>query len=134
MNYWLVKTEPDTFSWEDLVREKNSIWDGVRNFKARSNLKAMKKGDVVFIYHTGDEKSVIGTSKVTKESYPDPKDKDWVVVELAPQKKLKNPVTLARIKSDKRLANMVLARAPRLSVQPVKPEEFEIIIGISEEK
>ncbi|HEU5291347.1 MAG TPA: EVE domain-containing protein, partial [Cyclobacteriaceae bacterium] len=75
MNYWLVKTEPETFSWDDLVREKKSVWDGVRNFQARTNLKSMKKDDVVFIYHTGEEKSIIGLAKIVKEAYPDPKDK-----------------------------------------------------------
>jgi predicted RNA-binding protein with PUA-like domain len=132
MNYWLVKTEPDTFSWDDLVKEKESVWDGVRNFQARSNLKSMKKGDVVFIYHTGEEKSIIGTSKVIKEAYPDPKDKDWVVVNLAPEKKLKKTVSLSQIKGDKRLADMVLVRASRLSVQPVKQAEFDLIISLSE--
>jgi predicted RNA-binding protein with PUA-like domain len=134
MNYWLLKTEPETYSWDDLVREKKATWDGVRNFQARSNMKAMKKGDIVFIYHTGDEKSIVGTAKVLKEHYPDPKDNDWVVVDLAPEKKLKNPVSLSQIKADKRLANMVLVRAARLSVQPVKPEEFDHIVGLSEGK
>lgn len=131
MNYWLVKTEPDTYSWDDLVKDKKAVWDGVRNFQARSNMKAMKKGDTVFIYHTGDEKAVIGTGKISKEHYPEPADKDWVVVEITPDKKLKNPVSLARIKSDKRLANMVLVRAARLSVQPVRPEEFDIVLELS---
>lgn len=132
MNYWLVKTEPETYSWDDLVKDKKTTWDGVRNFQARTHLKAMQKGDVVFIYHTGDEKSIIGTSKVLKEPYPDPKDKDWVVVDLTPEKKLKKPISLSQIKADKRLANMVLVRASRLSVQPVKPEEFDLIISLSE--
>lgn len=133
MNYWLVKTEPDTYSWDDLVNDKKTTWDGVRNFQARSHLKSMKKGDVVFIYHTGDEKSVIGTSKVLKEAYPDPKDKDWVVIDLAPEKKLKKAISLSQIKSDKRLSDMVLVRASRLSVQPVKPAEFDYILSLSEE-
>jgi predicted RNA-binding protein with PUA-like domain len=132
MNYWLVKTEPETYSWDDLVKDKKTTWDGVRNFHARSNLKEMKKGDVVFIYHTGDEKAVIGISKVQKEPYPEPKDKDWIAVDLTPDKKLKKPVSLSQIKADKRLANMVLVRASRLSVQPVKPEEFDLIIALSE--
>jgi predicted RNA-binding protein with PUA-like domain len=104
----------------------------VRNFKARSNLKAMKKGDVVFIYHTGDEKAVIGTAKVLKEHYPDPKDKDWVVVDLVPEKKLKKPVSLSQVKADKRLTDMVLVRAPRLSVQPVKETEFDLIMELGD--
>ena len=134
MNYWLVKTEPDTYSWDDLVKEKVGTWDGVRNFQARSNMKAMKNGDQVFIYHTGDEKAVIGIAKVVKEPYPEPKDKDWVAVDLAAGKKLKKPVTLSQIKADKRFANMVLVRASRLSVQPVKPEESDLIISLSEGK
>lgn len=134
MSYWLVKTEPETYSWENLVKDKKTTWDGVRNFQARSHLKAMKKDDVVFIYHTGDEKAVIGTARVVKEPFADPKDKDWVVVDLAADKKLKKPVTLSQIKADKRLANMVLVRASRLSVQPVKPEEFDMVIALSEGK
>ena len=134
MNYWLLKTEPDTFSWDDLVRDKKTGWDGVRNFQARSHLKAIKKGDLAFVYHTGEEKSVVGIAKVTKENYPDPKDNEWVAIEIAPVNKLKNPVTLAQIKADKRLTNMVLVRASRLSVQPVKKDEFDMIIALSEEK
>lgn len=134
MDYWLLKTEPDTYSWEDLVRDKKTVWDGVRNFQARSNLKKMKKGDVVFIYHTGDQKAIIGEAKVTKSAFPDPKDTEWVVVELAPDKPLKKPVSLAQIKSDQRLTDMVLVRASRLSVQPVKPIEYEIITGLSAAK
>src|SRR6185436_19669584 len=111
MNYWLVKTEPETFSWDDLVRDKKTVWDGVRNFQARSNLKSMQKDDVVFIYHTGDEKSIIGLSKIVKAAYPDPKDKDWVVVEISADKKLKKPISLAQIKSTKKLSNMVLVKA-----------------------
>jgi len=134
MNYWLLKTEPDTFSWDDLVRDKKTGWDGVRNFQARSHLKAIKKGDLAFVYHTGEEKSVVGIAKVTKENYPDPKDNEWVAIEIAPVNKLKNPVTLAQIKADKRLTNMVLVRASRLSVQPVKKDEFDMIIALSEEE
>lgn len=132
MNYWLLKTEPGTYSWDDLVRDKKATWDGVRNFQARNNIKAMKKGDLVFIYHSGDDKAVIGTAKITKEHYPDPKDKDWAVVDLAPEKKLKKAVTLAQIKADKRLSSMVLVKVSRLSVQPVKQEEFDLILGLSE--
>jgi len=131
MNYWLMKTEPDTYSWDDLVRDKKTTWDGVRNFQARSNIKSMKKGDLVFIYHTGEEKSIIGTAKVLKEHYADPADAEWYVLDIAPDKKLKNPVTLAQIKADKRLANMVLAKVPRLSVQPVKAEEFDLVLALS---
>lgn len=132
MNYWLVKTEPETFSWDDLVRDKKTVWDGVRNFQARSHLKAMKKGDKVLIYHTGDEKAVIGIGSISREHFEDPKDKAWVAVEISSGKKLKNAVTLAQIKADKRLSDMVLVKAARLSVQPVKEEEFSIVLSLSE--
>ena len=132
MNYWLVKTEPETYSWDDLVKEKKGVWDGVRNFQARSNMKKMQKGDTVFIYHTGDDKSIIGLAKVVTEAYPEPKDKDWVAVDLAPDKKLKKAISLAQVKADKKLANMVLVRASRLSVQPVKEEEYKYILAMSQ--
>ena len=134
MNYWLVKTEPDSYSWTDLSKDKKTTWDGIRNFQARSNLKKMEKGDVVFVYHTGDEKAIVGLAQVSKAAYPDPKDGEWLAIELAADKPLKKPVTLAQIKSDKRLSDMVLVRAPRLSVQPVKSTEFDIITALSEAK
>ena len=134
MNHWLMKTEPDTFSWDDLVKAGKTTWDGVRNFQARSNLKAMKKGDLVFIYHTGDDKAVVGIARIEKEAYPDPGDQDWVVVDIKPEKKLKKPITLAQVKADGDLTDMVLVRAARLSVQPVKKSEFDRIIKLSEEK
>ncbi|MFZ6000468.1 MAG: EVE domain-containing protein [Bacteroidota bacterium] len=134
MNYWLMKTEPDTFSWTNLVDAGKTTWDGVRNFQARTNLKAMAKGDLVFIYHTGDEKAVVGIAKIEKEAYPDPGDKDWVVVDIKPEKKLKKAVTLAQVKADRELKEMVLARVARLSVQPVKKSEFDRVVKLSEEK
>jgi predicted RNA-binding protein with PUA-like domain len=132
MNYWLVKTEPDTYSWENLVRDKKTVWDGVRNFQARKHIKSMAKGDTVFVYHTGDVKAIVGIATVSAEPYPEPKDKDWIAVDLAPKKALKNAVTLAQIKADKRLADMTLVRAARLSVQPVTPEQFDLVIALSE--
>jgi predicted RNA-binding protein with PUA-like domain len=134
MNYWLVKSEPHVYSWDDLVRDKKATWDGVRNFQARNNLKAMKKGDLAFVYHSNEGKEIVGIAKIIKESYPDPKDKEWVVVDIAPERKLKNPVSLALVKSDKRLANMALVRAMRLSVQPVRKEEYDLVIALSEGK
>lgn len=134
MNYWLVKSEPSTFSWDDLVRDKKTVWDGVRNFQARNNLKAMKKGDLAFFYHSNEDKAVVGIAKIIKEGYPEPKDANWVAVDIAPEKKLKNQVTLAQIKEDKRLNNMVVVKSSRLSVQPVKAEEFDIILSLSETK
>ena len=134
MNYWLVKSEPGTFSWDDLVRDKKTVWDGVRNFQARNNLKNMKKGDLAFFYHSGEDKAIVGIGKIIKEGYPEPKDNNWIAVDIAPDKKLKKPVTLAQIKADKRLVNMVLVKASRLSVQPVKAEEFDLILALSETK
>lgn len=134
MNYWLLKTEPDTFSWDDLEKAGKATWDGVRNFRARSNMKAMKKGDLVFIYHTGDEKAVIGISRVEKEAYPEPGDAEWVAVDLVPEKKLKKPVTLAEIKAEADLKEMTLARVPRLSVQPVEKSEYDKVIKMSSGK
>ncbi len=132
MNHWLLKSEPGTFSWDDLVRDKKTGWDGVRNFQARNNLKAMKKGDLAFFYHSMEDKSIVGIAKITKEHYPDPKDNEWVAVEIAPVKKLKKPVSLAQIKADKRLTDMVLVKSSRLSVQPVREGEFDLIISLSE--
>lgn len=134
MNYWLVKTEPGTYSWDDLVRDKKTVWDGVRNFQARNNLKAMKAGDLVFIYHSGDDKAIVGTGKISKEAFPDPKDKDWVAVEISAGKKLKKPITLNQVKTSKKLGAMVLVKSSRLSVQPVKEDEFNAVLELSEEK
>jgi len=127
MNHWLIKTEPDTFSWDDLVKEKISRWDGVRNFQARKNLKAMKKGDLAFFYHTGDEKAIVGIARVVKEFYPEPHEPDWVAVDIAPDRKLGRTLPLSEIKQERKLAQMVLVKAARLSVQPVTPAEFKVI-------
>jgi predicted RNA-binding protein with PUA-like domain len=132
MNYWLMKTEPGTYSWSDLVKDKKTAWDGVRNFQARNNLKAMSKGDAVLIYHSGDDKAVVGIGKIVKEAYPDPKEPDWVCIDVAADKSLKKTITLAQIKSDKRLTEMTLVKSSRLSVQPVRKEEFDLIVGLSE--
>jgi predicted RNA-binding protein with PUA-like domain len=132
MNYWLVKSEPDVYSWDDLVKDKKTTWDGVRNFQARNNLKAMKKGDFAFFYYSNEGKAIVAVTEVSKEAFPDPKDANWVAVELKPKAKLKKPIDLATIKADKRLANMVLVNNSRLSVQPVKPEEFDWILALSE--
>jgi predicted RNA-binding protein with PUA-like domain len=131
MNYWLVKTEPGTFSWSDFVKAGKTVWDGVRNFQARNHLKAMKKGDTVLVYHSGDDKAVIGLAYVCKEAYPEPKAPDWVAVDLQIGDALKKPVTLAEVKAHKELAEMVLVRASRLSVQPVKAVEFDLIMRMS---
>jgi predicted RNA-binding protein with PUA-like domain len=131
MAYWLLKTEPDSFSWDDQVKKgaKGEAWTGVRNFRAREHLKAMKKGDLAFFYHTGDEKQVVGIVEVIREAYPDPTDKEgaFKAVDIKAVKPLKQPVTLAAVKADKRLKDMVLAKQPRLSVQPVTAEEWKIV-------
>ena len=131
MAYWLLKTEPDSYSWDDQVKKgaKGDAWTGVRNFRARDYLKAMKKGDLAFFYHTGDEKQVVGIAEVIREAYPDPTDKEGVftAVDIKALKPLKRPVTLAAVKADKRLKDMVLAKQPRLSVQPVTAEEWKIV-------
>lgn len=136
MNYWLVKSEPFKYSWEQFEKDKKTVWDGVRNFAARNNLRAMKKGDLVFWYHSNEGKEIVGIAQVVKEHYPDPtaKDGDWSVVELKPFKKLKKPVSLEQIKADKRLANMDLVRLSRLSVGQVKAVEFDLILSFAETK
>jgi predicted RNA-binding protein with PUA-like domain len=130
MAYWLVKSEPDAYSWQQLVKDKETSWDGVRNFAARIHLKAMKKGDEVFYYHSNEGTDIVGIAKVSKEFYQDPTTDDdkWVSVMLKPVKALKKPVTLAQIKADKRLQNMALVRIGRLSVQPVSDEEWNIVL------
>ena len=135
MNYWLIKSEPNTYSWDDFVKLKRDHWDGVRNYQARNNLQAMKKGDLALFYHSVNEKSVIGIAEVVKEFYPDPTttDERWVVVDVVPKQKLKKPVTLAQIKSDNRLQEMVLVKNSRLSVQPVRKEEFDIVVAMGSE-
>ena len=136
MNYWLVKSEPFKYSWEQFVKDKKAVWDGVRNYAARNNMRAMKKDDLVLFYHSNEGLAVVGIAKVIKEAYQDPTTDDtaWSVVEIAPFKKLKRPVTLAEIKADKQLANMQIIKLSRLSVSAVKPEEFDRIIALSEAK
>jgi predicted RNA-binding protein with PUA-like domain len=120
-NYWLLKTEPSTYSFADLEREKRAVWDGVANALALKHLRSMKRGDLAFIYHTGDEKQIVGIAEVTSDSYPDPKDNDpkLVVVELKPLERLPRPVTLAEIKARKEFRDFELVRMGRLSVMPV---------------
>jgi len=136
MAHWLIKSEPSTYSWEKLEKEKQTFWDGVRNYAARNNLKAMKKGDEVFFYHSNEGTEIVGIAKVAKEFYQDPTtdDANWVVVDFKPVRKLKKPVTLAQIKADKRLANMDLVRLGRLSVQTVKDDEWDIVLQMAGEK
>ncbi len=126
MNHWLVKSEPETYSWSDLVRDKRTDWTGVRNYAARLHLKAMQVGDQVFVYHSNEGKSVVGIAKVTKAAFPDKTaDEDgWVAVELTAVSPLKQPVALAQLKADALLKNMTFVRQSRLSVSPVTPAEF----------
>ncbi len=133
MNYWLVKSEPNTYSWDQLVKDGETRWDGVRNFAARIHLNAMKKGDQVMFYHSNEGMEVVGIAKVIRTAYPDPTSDDerWVAVDLAPYKPLKKPVTLVQVKADKRLKDIALVRIGRLSVQPLKKEEFDVILELS---
>jgi predicted RNA-binding protein with PUA-like domain len=130
MAHWLVKSEPDAYSWQQLIKDKETSWDGVRNFAARIHLKNMKKGDEVFYYHSNEGTDIVGIAKVSKEFYQDPTTDDdkWVSVMLKPVKALKKPVSLAQIKANKKLQNMALVRIGRLSVQPVTDEEWNIIL------
>lgn len=134
MAYWLVKSEPFKYSWDQFEKDKTTIWDGVRNYAARNNLRAMKKGDEVFFYHSNEGLEIVGIAKVSKEAYQDPTTTEpaWVVVELKPFKKLKKPVSLDTIKKEKRLANMALVRLGRLSVQPVTDEEFTVVMELAQ--
>ena len=133
MNYWLVKTEPGTYSWNDFVKMGRDKWDGVRNYQARNNLKLMRLGDEVLFYHSVNDKEVVGIAKVVREFYPDPTvdDDRWVVVDLAPVRKLTKPVTLAQIKEDERLEGLALIKNSRLSVMPVPRDYYDIILSKS---
>jgi predicted RNA-binding protein with PUA-like domain len=135
MAHWLVKSEPFKYPWDQLVKDKQTYWDGVRNYAARNHMKTMKKGDQVLFYHSNEGLEIVGIAKVVKEHYQDPttEDANWVVVDLAPHKKLKNPVSLQAIKKDKRLANMALVRISQLSVQPVTDDEWKAIMELAGE-
>lgn len=134
MEYWLVKSEPFKYSWEQFEKDGSTFWDGVRNYQARNNLKAMKTGDWVLFYHSNEGKEIVGIAEVIKEYYQDPTttDANWVVVDLKPVRQLKKPVGLDLIKSDEFLCNIALVRQGRLSVMPLKREEFDRIIALSE--
>ena len=135
MNHWLLKTEPSTYSWDDLVRDRTGHWDGVRNYQARNNLRLMKKGDLVFVYHSVEQKTIVGIAKVVREAYRDASsDGDWSMIDIAPVKKLKRSITLEEIKKNPSLKKMVLVNNSRLSVQPVSDREWEICLKIVEKK
>ena len=133
MNYWLVKSEPESYSWAALMKDGKTAWTGVRNFAARNNLRAMKRGDGVFFYHSGEGKEIVGIAKVLKAAYPDPtaKEGDWSCVDLVPVKAVAKPVNLQTIKADKILKEMVLARQSRLSVSPVTGQQFNRVLEVA---
>ena len=134
-SYWLVKSEPTVYPWSKLEAEKTAVWDGVRNFEARNNLRAMKKGDLVFFYHSNEGKSVVGVARVKREAYQDPTtEEDWSVVDLEPVKAMAREVSLEEMRGVKALANMVLLRKSRLSVSPVTKEEFEAVLDAGKTK
>ena len=136
MQFWLVKQEPSKYSWEEFLKDKKTYWDGVRNYQARNNLQAMKKGDQVFFYHSVVGKQIMGVAQVSRESYPDPTTDDtaWVVVDLKPVKSLKVPVSLAQIKAHPKLNEIALVKQSRLSVIPLTQPEFKIILGLGKTK
>jgi predicted RNA-binding protein with PUA-like domain len=136
MAHWLVKSEPSTYSWEQLQKDKLTTWDGIRNYAARNHLKSMKKGDEVFFYHSNEGTEIVGIAKVSKAFFQDPTtdEEAWVAVELKPVRKIKNPVSLDAIKKDKRLTEMALVRLGRLSVQPVTDTEWEIVLKMAGEE
>ena len=130
--YWLVKSEPGAYSWDDLVKDGQTYWDGVRNYQARNNLRAMAPGDRVLFYHSGSDRQVMGLAEVVSRPYPDPTtdDERWVVVDIVPRRPLDRPVSLAAIKADPKLAEVALVRQPRLSVMPLTKAEFERLIKL----
>ena len=136
MSHWLVKSEPETYSWENLVKDKRTNWNGVRNFQAAANMKAMKKGDRVLFYHSGESRSIVGVAEVVKEYYPDPTDKEgrFGMVDIAAVMPFKRPVSLAEIKADKKLADFKLVRQGRLSVVPVNDAEWKLLTSMGQTK
>ena len=134
MNYWLIKSEPSTWSWDNQKNVKKEMWDGVRNYQARNNLMQMKKGDLCFFYHSVNEKQIMGIVEVVKEHYPDPTDKTgrFVVIDVKAKKKIKRPISLEEIKSIPKLSKIALIKQSRLSVMPLKKIEWDTIIKISE--
>ena len=136
MNHWLVKQEPEKYPWTQFVKDKGTYWDGVRNYQARNNLRAMREGDLVLFYHSVSEKAVVGVAKVTREAYADPtaKEGDWSVVDLKPIKAMATPVTLAQIKAEPKLAGMGLLKQSRLSVSPLSAAEFKRVLQLGKTK
>ena len=135
MSYWLAKSEPYKYSWDDLLKDGSTYWDGVRNYAARNHMRSMKKGDLVLYYHSNEGKDIVGIAKVIKEAYQDPTTDDdrWSAVDIEPVEALHKPVTLKQVKADERLENMALVRQARLSVGPVTKEEFDVIMELAEQ-
>ena len=133
MAHWLMKSEPESYSWDDLVRDGGTEWDGVRNNAARLHLRSMKVGDEAFLYHSMSDKAVVGIMRITRAAQPDPKDADWVSVRVEPVQQLERPVTLAEIKAEPKLAKMELIRQSRLSVAPVRDEEWKLVLKMAGE-
>ncbi|MDQ3798998.1 MAG: EVE domain-containing protein [Acidobacteriota bacterium] len=131
MNYWIVKQEPEKYSFDDFLKEGKTDWTGVRNFQARNNLRAMRAGDKVLFYHSVSDKAVVGAAEVSREEFPDPTDEKWVAVEIKPVEKFPKAVTLDEIKAEKSLENIALIKQSRLSVMPLTRDEFETILRLS---
>jgi predicted RNA-binding protein with PUA-like domain len=129
--HWLIKSEPSTYSFERLVADGHTVWDGVRNFEARNNLRAMKKGDLCLFYHSNEGKAVVGIAKVSREGHPDPADGEWTAVDVEPVRALARPVTLEEMRAQKTLSAMAMVRRPRISVTPVTPEEYEAVLALA---
>jgi predicted RNA-binding protein with PUA-like domain len=132
--HWLLKSEPSTYSFERLVADGHTVWDGVRNFEARNHLRAMKKGDLCLFYHSNEGKAVVGIAKVSREAFPDPADAEWAAVEVEPVRALARPVTLDEMRAAKALAGMAMVRRPRISVTPVTPDEYETVLALAKTK
>ena len=134
MNYWLMKSDSDTYPWQKLIAEKNAMWDGVRNFQARNNMKAMKLGDIILFYESGKDKKIMGECRLIKEFYPDPTTTDiqWVAVDIEPNKTLKNPISLETIKTDDSLKDILLIKQSRLSVMPLTKLHYDRIMELSD--
>ncbi|HEX8248590.1 MAG TPA: EVE domain-containing protein [Pyrinomonadaceae bacterium] len=131
MNYWLVKQEPEKYSFDDFLKEGATVWTGVRNFQARNNLRAMRMGDKILFYHSVSDKAIVGAAEVVREEFPDPTDEKWIAVEIKPVEKFAKAVTLDKIKAEKSLENIALIKQSRLSVLPLTPEEFETILKLA---
>lgn len=128
MNYWMVKSEPASYSWDDFSAKQEEVWDGVRNYQARNYLRDMRLGDAVLFYHSGKDKAVVGIAEVSQEAFPDPKDSAWIAVKLKAKRPLKSPVTLEMIKTEYRLSELPMLKQSRLSVLPVGKEEFDLLL------